>query len=217
LFVLPNFDRVFQDLGVTPPASTQFLLYCSTELRTRFWLWGGLAVAGAVAGYRLLWTRAVQRTVSNAALRMYLLGDVLQSLVAGRLCVMLGTMIQSGVPLTQSLQLCRAAMTNVCFQDLIDRMQTEVLNGRGIAKMLTAAPFIPPGIGQMVGTAEQSGNLGPVMTLVGEYYEEEGQRKIQDLAKMLEPAIVIVMGSVVAFVVSSIVLPLLDISSAGAH
>jgi type II secretory pathway component PulF len=68
----------------------------------------------------------------------------------------------------------------------------------------------------MIGTAEGAGKLGVVMQLVGEYYEEEGQRKIQELAKLLEPLIIIVMGVIVAFVVASIMLPILDISTAGA-
>ncbi|MDB5340627.1 MAG: gspF [Planctomycetaceae bacterium] len=213
LFVLPNFERVFNDMGITPPASTQFLLYCSGELRRRFWLWGGLAILATYGSCKLIWTPSVRRATSNAALRLILVGDVLQSLVAGRLFVMLGTMLQSGVPLIQSLQLCRSAMHNICFQELLDDMQTEVLNGRSIGRVLNSATFVPAGIAQMVGTAEQSGRLGSVMQLVGEYYEAEGQRKMQELAKLLEPLIVIVMGMVVAFVVASIMLPILDLSS----
>ncbi len=214
LFVLPNFEKVFIDMGIKLPASTQFLLNFSAELQRRLWLWGGLAIGGAIVGYKVLRTQAARRLISNVALRSALLGDVLQSLVAGRLFVMLGAMLQSGVPLIQSLQLCRSAMSNICFQELLDDMQTEVLNGRSIGRVLNNASFVPAGISQMVGTAEQSGKLGVVMQMVGDYYESEGQRKIQELAKMLEPMIIIVMGVIVSFVVSSIMLPMLDISTA---
>ncbi len=214
LFVLPNFEKVFIDLGVKLPASTQFLLQFSAELQRRFWLWSGIAVGVVIVGYKLLWTQTVRRTMSNLTLRSVLFGDVLQSLVAGRLFVMLGSMLQSGVPLIQSLQLCRTAVRNICFQELLDEMQSEVLNGRSIGRVLNNAAFVPAGISQMVGTAEQTGKLGVVMQLVGDYYESEGQRKLQELAKMLEPMIIIVMGVVVAFVVASIMLPMLDISTA---
>lgn len=217
LFVLPNFEQVFIDMDVTPPASTQLLLQFSGEMRRRIWLWSAIAIGGSILVYQLLWTQAARRYISNLALRMVLFGHVLQSLTAGRLFVMLGSMLQSGVPLIQSLQLCRSAMGNICFQELLDEMQTEVLNGRSIGRVLNNASFVPAGVAQMVGSAEQSGKMGIVMQLVGEYYEAEGQRKIQELAKMLEPLIIIVMGVVVAFVVASILLPMLDISTAASH
>jgi len=214
LFVLPNFEQVFIDMEVTPPISTQILLQFSAELRRRIWVWVGISLGSMVLAYKLLWTQAVRRSLSNVALRTVLFGHVLQSLISGRLFVMLGTMLQSGVPLIQSLQLCRLAMRNICYQELLDEMQEEVLNGRSIGRVLNKAAFVPAGIAQMIGSAEQSGKMGTVMQLVGEYYETEGQRKIQELAKMLEPLIIIVMGVVVAFVVASIMLPMLDISTA---
>ena len=217
LFVLPNFEKVFIDLGIELPASTQVLLKFSAELQRRFWLWSAILAGGAILAYKLLWTQTVRRAASNLALRSFMFGEVLQSLVAGRLFVMLGTMLQSGVPLIQSLQLCRTAMRNICFQELLDEMQNEVLNGRSIGRVLNNANFVPAGISQMVGTAEQSGKLGVVMQLVGDYYEADGQRKIQELAKLLEPLIIVVMGVVVSFVVASSVLPMLDISTAAGH
>lgn len=213
LFVLPQFEQVFADMGTTPPATTQFLLSLSGELRRRFWLWGALALAVPWLAFKIFWTARLRRLIDNLALRTIVIGEVLQSLVTGRLFGIMGTMLQSGVPLVQALQLCRSTMRSICYQELLDDMQEEILNGRTIGRVLNNAPVVPAGAAQMIGTAEQSGKLGLVMQMVGEYYESEGQRKIQDLAKLLEPAIIIVMGVVVAFVVASIMLPMLDISA----
>lgn len=213
LFVLPNFERVFQDMGVQPPVSTQILLEVSGEIRRRIWLWGTLSVSAGIAAFKLMWTERVRRSLENSAMRMVLFGEVLQALVAGRLFVMLGTMLQNGVPLVQSLQLCRSAMRSMSYCELLDQMQEEVLNGRTIGRVLDMATFVPAGVAQMIGTAERSGKLGSTMQLVGEYYEADGQRKLQELAKLLEPLIIIVMGIIVAFVVASIMLPMLDISN----
>ena len=213
LFVLPQFEQVFADMGTTPPASTQMLLSLSGELRRRFWLWGGLALGVPFLAFKLLWTARVRRMLDNLALRTVVVGEMLQSLVSGRLFGIMGTMLQSGVPLVQALQLCRSTMRSICYQELLDDMQNEILNGRSIGRVLNNARVVPEGAAQMIGTAEQSGKLGLVMQMVGEYYEAEGQRKLQELAKLLEPAIIIVMGVVVAFVVASIMLPMLDISA----
>lgn len=213
LFVLPNFEKVFMDMGATPPASTQMLLDLSTELRRHLWLWGGLGIVGIAAAIRSLRTERVRRAIDAFALKLSLVGEMLKSLISGRLFVLMGTMIENGVPLIQALQLGRSATRSVAYRDLLDAMQEEVLNGRTINSVLNSAAIIPPGVAQMVGSANQSGKLGTVMQLVGEYYEEEGQRKIQELAKLLEPVIIIVMGIVVASVVASIMLPMLDIST----
>jgi len=214
LFVLPNFSKVFDDLGVAPPASTAFLLWFSGEFRARFWLWLGIGAAAIVAVRSLLWTEATTRALEGQLLRLPRIGSVLQSLIAGRLFYMLGNMLQSGVPLVQALQLCRLGVRSVAFRGLLEQMTEEVLNGRGMGKVLHASPVVPAGVAQMIETAEHSGRLGSVMESVGEYYESDGQRQLQELAKMLEPMIIITMGVIVAFVVASIMLPILDISSA---
>lgn len=215
LFVLPNFEKVFEDMGAKPPATTVMLLQFSAELRQRFWLWGSLLGGGLLIAARVFWTERFRQWLDGILLRMTLVGEVLQSLISGRLFVMMGTMMQNGVPLIQALQLSRLATRSPGFRKLLDDMQEEVLNGRSITSVLNAAAIVPPGVAQMVGTADQSGKLGSVMQLVGEYYESEGQRKIQELAKLLEPLIIIVMGVLVASVVASIMLPMLDISAAG--
>lgn len=215
LFVLPNFEKVFADLGAKPPASTVMLLQLSSELRQRFWLWGGIALAGLLIGWRIFWTQKAREALDGFFLKMTLVGDMLQSLISGRLFVMMGTMMQNGVSLIQALQLSRTSTRSPAYRKLLDDMQEEVLNGRTISTILNASTIVPAGLSQMVASADQSGKLGTVMQLVGEYYETEGQRKIQELAKLIEPLIIIVMGILVAFVVASIMLPMLDISSAG--
>lgn len=214
LFVLPNFEGVFRDMGVTPPASTGWMFFLSGSLRRQWWMWSaGLLLAG-FGLVRAMRTTQGRRVVDTALLRFPLFGEVLQSLACGRIFVTLGMMLQNGVPMMQALQLCQLSVRGFSYKDILEQMQTEVLNGRRLGPVLTAARVIPPGCAQMITTAEQSGNMATVMQLVGDYYEGEAQRKVQELAKLLEPIIIIVMGFIVAFVVSSVMLPMLDISSA---
>ena len=79
---------------------------------------------------------------------------------------------------------------------------------------MAASPAIPPSAAQMVQTAEKTGRLGAVMTSVGEFYEEEGERQLKQFVKLLEPLIIVFMGIIVALVVLSVMLPLLDVSTA---
>jgi type II secretory pathway component PulF len=102
----------------------------------------------------------------------------------------------------------------VILEDFFQKLEQEVVNGRGLATGFLAAAFVPPAAAQMIATAEQTGTLATVMELVGEFYEEEGETRLRELSTILEPLIIIVMGAVVALVVMSVMLPIFDFSTA---
>jgi type II secretory pathway component PulF len=216
-FVLPRFGGIFKDMGVATPASTQLLLALSTSVQTHGWLWG-LGLAAAVFGaVRLRSTEAFCRYRDRVALSLFLVRDVTRSLLVGRTFRLLGVMLQSGVPLPEALQLSRSSVQNRCYRDLFSTLLSEVLNGRGLGQSLSLAPFIPADAAQMASTGERTGKLGPVLQMVGEFYEDDGERRLQELMKLLEPLIVVVMGVIVGFIVASVMLPMLDISSVQAN
>lgn len=213
-FVLPRFAGIFKDMGVATPASTQLLLALASSVRTHGWLWGLGLTAAAFGAVRLRSTEAFCRYRDRVALSLFLVRDVTRSLLVGRTFRLLGVMLQSGVPLPEALQLSRSAVQNRCYRDLFSTLLSEVLNGRGLSQSLSLATFIPVDAAQMASTGERTGKLGPVLEMVGEFYEDDGERRLQELMKLLEPAIVVVMGVIVGFIVASVMLPMLDISSA---
>ena len=105
------------------------------------------------------------------------------------------------------------AFKNQFFRSVFDTMEREVLNGNGIGKTIGEATFIPAGAAQMIATAEKTGKLGMVMQLIGEYYEDDGERHVRQLVRLLEPAVIVVMGVFVAIVVLAVIVPLLDVST----
>jgi type II secretory pathway component PulF len=141
------------------------------------------------------------------------IGPAMQGLTTGRVFTLLGTMLESGIPLLDALKLCRTSVRNQLFQKLFDQLEDDVMNGKGIGLSLGTASFVPGGAAQMIATAERSGELGSVMQTVGEFYEEEGERQIREAVKFLEPAIILVMGVFVSFIVISVMLPMLDVST----
>jgi len=212
-FVLPQFAGVFEQLQIPLPAVTQLLVSISAELRSRFWLWGGLA-AVTIAGF--VWfgkSPTGRRYFDRLLLELKFVRDVTQSLLIGRAFRLLGTMLESGVPLLEGLRLTRASIGNSLLRELFDHLEHEVLAGRGLGGTFLACPFVPPTAAQMIATAEQTGTLAMVAQLTGEFYEEEGETRLRDLATILEPLIIVVMGAVVAFVVVSVMLPVFDFAA----
>jgi type II secretory pathway component PulF len=212
-FVLPQFAKVFQQLDVPLPAITQVLIAVSTELRSRFWLWGGLALVAIPGLIAFLSSTRGRRCIDNVLLRASLIRNVTRPLLIGRTFRLLGTMLESGVPLLEGLRLTRSSIGNSVLREFFQEVEREVVNGRGLGDSLLACPYVPPTAAQMVATAERTGTLAAVTQLTGEFFEEEGETRLRDLATVLEPLIIIVMGVIVAFVVMSVMLPVFDFAT----
>lgn len=213
-FVLPHFGEIFEEMKVPLPMMTEVLLKLSKSLRHDLIYWSGGAAAIIFAGVHMWRSASFRKRIDGAMLNTMVIQDVSRSLAIGRSFQLLGSMLQSGVPLLSALQLACGTVKNSVVRDLFNSLETEVLNGRGIGAALAATPFVPPGASQMILTAEKTGRLGLVMQKVGSFYEDDGERRLQELSKYLEPLIIIFMGCMVAMVVLSIMLPMISLSQA---
>lgn len=214
IFVLPRFAQIFADMDAELPVLTQMLLALSSEFRTRFWLWiPGAGVVGG-GGWMFVRSHSGRRLWDRLVLASPIVKDVTQTLIIGRICRLLGLMVDSGVPLLDSLRLARASVKNSYYRELFLRLEDDVLNGRGLSAALSESPFVPPSASEMIMTAEKTGSLGTVSTMIGQHFEEEGESKLKELVSIAEPLITVLMGVVVAIIVLSVMLPLFDLSSA---
>lgn len=212
-FVLPQFAKVFDDLGKPAPPLTRMMLDVGAWISAHKIL-VLLLFGTAIVSFTLFRkTRIARRLWDRLSLNLSVVGQATRALTTGRIFRLLGTMISSGVPLIDSIRLCRGSSKNHLFRELFERVEDDVLHGEGLGRPLLKATFLPQGAAQMVATAERSGNLGSVLETIGEYFESEGERRIRDLVKILEPAVIVFLGVVVAAVVLSVVLPLLDVST----
>ncbi len=134
-------------------------------------------------------------------------------LQAGRTFRTLASMVEGGVPLLQSVRLARHTTRDAYWQDLLDRIEESLIDGSTASAAMSGIDFIPPEASQMMATAERTGRVAEVLDSIGDFYEEEAGRRVKRLVVALEPAIILVMGVIVAGVVMSLLLPLLDVSS----
>lgn len=213
-FVLPQFATVFRDMDRPVPPLTDLLLSIGSTLREH-WVVIAIATLSALGlGYSFRKHPRARLAFDYWVLNLIVIKDSMRSLVTGRLFRLLGTMLENGVPLLDSIRLCRKATANSLFQGMFDRAEREILHGEGMSKSLMESSFLPSGAAHMISTGERTGKLPSVLLSIGEYYEDEGERRLRVLVKMLEPAIIIGLGGVVAMVVLSIILPLLDVTTA---
>ncbi len=212
-FVLPQFATVFETLEKPVPPLTQFLLDIGVFVRKNVVLVVGGFLSVVIGGYSLRTRPAMRRAWDYGTLHIAMLRNVTQGLLTGRSFRLLGTMLMSGVPLVDGIRLCRNATRNQFFRDLFKLAENDVLHGEDFSRSLLAAHFLPIGAAQMVATAERSGKMGEVLKNVGEYYEDDGERCLRDLIKIAEPAVIVFLGVVVAGIVLSVIVPMLDVST----
>jgi type II secretory pathway component PulF len=212
-FVLPQFVDIFQQFEITLPALTRVVVAASDVLRQYVLIWLPILLAGVVG---LIVSRHVESGRKHwdyAMLNAPIIREITRAFYIGRTFRLLGLMIESGVPLLEGLRLTRKSVQNVLYRKLFNDLEDSILNGRDLASSLIKAGFVPPVAAEMVLTAERTGTLGMVTELMGEHYEEEGETKLRELATILEPLIIVLMGIVVATIVMAVMLPMFDIAT----
>jgi type II secretory pathway component PulF len=213
MVVLPKFSDIFEQYNTPLPAITRALLGVATEMQSRWWLWIPAAVAAVGGAYAWRSTAQGKRILDVAILHVAVIGDVTRPLLIGRTCRMMGLLLTSGVPLLESLRLCKQAISNGVYKELLEDLATSVVNGGGMAAPLSEAEIVPVSAREMLSTAERTGSLAEVSQMLGSYYEEEAETKMRSVVKLLEPLITVVMGTVVAVVVLAVMLPIFDLST----
>lgn len=212
-FVLPKFVDIFGQFDITLPMITQIIVAMSDVMRQHLYIWLPLVLAAIVGLIASRNFDAGRRKWDYAMLNVPILRDITRAFYIGRTFRLLGLMIESGVPLLEGLKLTRNSVRNMLYKKLFDDLEESILNGRGLAASLISAGFVPAVAAEMVLTAERTGTLGMVTELMGEHYEEEGESKLREMATLLEPLIIVVMGVIVATIVMAVMLPMFDIAT----
>jgi type II secretory pathway component PulF len=210
--VFPKFDDLFEMLGDQLPASTR-LLMATSDLLTRFWpaLLAGLAAAG-VALQRWLARPEGTRALDRLLLRTPIVRDIVIQLNVVQLLRVLALALENGVPAVDALSAAQDGVRSGAFREFLGRVAQGVREGRGIARSFESEALLPELVKQLVATGEESGNLAPVMHRLAVFYEREWRRSLGIVAKIAEPAMLMLMGCVVGLVVSSLILPIFKVS-----
>ena len=213
LFVLPRFADIFEQYEIALPAITQVLIAIASEFRSRWWLWLPVAVGIPIGICFWKKTDHGRLVLDTIWIHSPVLQKATRSHAIARTCQLLGLMLQSGVPLLESLKLTQQAIGNTLYRALLADSEDAVLNGRSLSSVWENAEVVPDSAREMIITAERTGNLAEVTSLLGEYYEEEAEASTRQLVGLLEPIITVGMGLIVAIIVLAVMLPVFDLST----
>lgn len=212
--IFPKFSDLFQSIRGELPAQTLVLMFVSEFLR-KHWLPTLLAAGAGLWGFAA-WCRSPAGTVLLDRLKMKvpLVKDIFVQIYLTETLGSIGMSLANGVPITVALKASQDIVKNVVFGAFLEDINRQVNEGKGIAAGFSESVLIPPMVGQMLATGEQTGNLAKVMTRVGDFYSRELQKRITIFAKAIEPIMLVVMGIVVGLIVSALILPIFKLSRA---
>jgi general secretion pathway protein F len=211
-FVVPRFSVIFADLGQAVPLPTQILLTVSGALRAWWWLGALLGIAG-VFGWRL-WTSTPEGRLAwdRALLRLPLVGSISLKLEVSRFARTLGTLLKSGVPVLGALAVVGEMMTNHVVARAVVRLAESVKHGAGMATPMSESSAFPPLAVHMVRVGEETGRLEEMLLKVADMLEADLRADLKRIIGLLEPAVILGMGLVVAFIVVAMLLAIFSIN-----
>ena len=210
-WVIPVFSTLFQGLNAPLPLPTLILIRLS-DLSSRL---GGVAILGAflvAAGAGLAYRTESGRTLMDRALlRMPLLGPVMRRLVLARFSRTLSTLLSSGIPILEALEITARTVGNRSVEAMIQGGREQVEKGKTLAAPLQQTGFLPLMAAQVISVGEETGQLDSMLLQLAEYYEAEADYSVQYLLTLLEPLLIIVLGIVIGGIVISLYLPIFSL------
>lgn len=211
-YVMPKFTPIFRARKIEVPGLTKFMMNVSSTAIDYWYVWLGLVMAMGVAWFVAQRSTIGRRLIDGVKLNLPLLGPVFRKMAICRSLRTLGTMLDSGVPVLEALELCAAVSGNVHYRELWLRVRDEITTGQRICDALRGSPLIPHVLVQMVASGEETGKLGSVLLRVAEFYDRDVEHSVKTVTSLLEPAMIVVMGAVVGAIGLSLMLPIFRLS-----
>ena len=213
MFVIPVFAKMFSDFGGELPAPTRIVMNLSDFIRGYWWalLSGGLAISFSYKTYRK--TENGRYVTDKLAMKVPVLGTVVTKSAVARFTRTLGTLISSGVPILQGLEITSRTAGNTVVQRAIEATSEAISQGETISGPLRESGVFPPMVTQMIGIGEQTGALDEMLSKIADFYDDEVDSAVDAMTAAIEPIMIVVMGGMVGSMLVAMYLPMFKMSS----
>lgn len=209
--VFPKFEALFKSMDVPLPLPTQVLLVISRLIRTKWYL---VAIVTGISGfmfYRYKKTSAGKYNIDLILLRIPIFGAIIKKAAISRFTRTLGTLINSGVPILQSLRIVETTVGNTVIAKIINSVSEHVNRGESMANPLRDNKIFPPMVGHMVSVGEESGTLDTILNKIADFYDSEVDSTVKRLSSIIEPILLVFIGGVVGVIALSLFLPMFNL------
>lgn len=214
IFVIPAFEDVFKSFGGELPAPTQAVIALSKFFVAWWWLIG-IIIGGGGFFFFQSWKRSekMQIFMDRLLLRIPVFGDLINKSVIARWTRTLSTMFAAGVPLVEALDSVGGASGNAVYAIATEQIQRDVSTGSALTTSMTATGVFPTMVLQMAAIGEESGSLDHMLGKAAEFYEEEVDEMVKGLSSLMEPFIIVILGTLIGGIVVSMYLPIFKLGA----
>lgn len=212
IFIIPTFAGIFKQLGAKLPPFTQALVDISGLLRSGF----SVLLVGGIVGATMLFTRYYttptgRRSVDRLILKIPLFGDLIQKTSTAQFCRTLSSLARAGVPVLLCLEIVRDTTSNTIIGDAINSSRNEVSEGIPMSAALKIKNVFPDMAISMMAIGEETGEMDAMLSKVADFYEDEVSAAVKALTSMLEPAMIVLVGGMVASMLVAMYLPMFSV------
>ncbi|MFA5430639.1 MAG: type II secretion system F family protein [Candidatus Omnitrophota bacterium] len=211
--VLPKFTAIFEASSAKLPLPTRALLGLSYLARNYWWLMALAAVFILNALRNYYRTPDGRRYFDSLFLRLPLFGPLTLKVMVSRLARSIAALTKSGVPVLEALTVVETTVSNVVLQNMIKDTRAAISSGQSLTEPFKASGLFPPMVIQLINTGERTGRLDKMFDQIADFYEPEIEFTIRNLTSLLEPIMLLVMGTVVVFIALSVLLPIFNLIS----
>jgi len=212
--VVPVFAEIFEEFDADLPAPTQFLVSAGDFVLYKWWLILTIVCWIIIIIKLMMRSKQVKHVFDRVILRFPLVGDLIVKVSVARFSRTLGTLITSGVPILQALKITRETISNEVVQVAVDNVYDSVQDGGTIAAPLDASKVFPPMVVNMIDVGEETGALDSMLIKVADIYDAEVEAAVEAMLSLLEPAIILILGGIIGFIVISLYLPIFSLGDA---
>lgn len=213
LFIIPTFAKMYADFGSDLPAPTMIVMAISDLIRTKWWLLITIIVAGVVGFRRYYNTKKGKAVIDRYSLRVPVFGQVLLKASIARFTRTLGTLVSSGVPILEGLDITGKAAGNSVVKEAVAKTKASISSGQTIAGPLRDSEVFPPMVVQMIAVGEETGALDEMLSKIADFYDEEVDAAVDAMTSVIEPIMIVMMGGVVGGMVVAMYLPIFKLVS----
>jgi type IV pilus assembly protein PilC len=214
IFVIPAFEKMFADFGGSLPLPTQIVINMSNFIQSYILV----IIAGIVlfiAGFKRFYrTPKGRELVDDVALKLPVMGILIRKVAVAKFTRTLGTMISSGVPILDGLDIVAKTAGNKTVEKAIYRVKQSISEGKTIAEPLEKSGVFPPMVCQMIAVGEQSGALDTMLNKIADFYDDEVDDAVGNLTAMMEPLLMLFLGTTVGGLVIAMYLPIFKLAGA---
>lgn len=213
LKVIPVFQKMFEGMGGQLPGPTAMVVAMSEFVQSYWWIIFGLIIALVIGFNRFYKTEKGRWVIDSALLKAPIFGPVLKKVAVAKFSRTMATMMSSGVPILEGLNIVSKTSGNVVVEAALMKTRQSISEGQSIAEPLTAAGIFPPMVVQMIAVGEATGALDSMLNKIADFYDDEVDAAVEAMTALLEPAMMVFLGGVVGGMIIAMYLPIFKMAS----